>query len=84
MDTLLCCGHVFNTWQTTLRGRSLTVDSPENLSSNSQNLFLEEAVKPLTCFVDILDPEKVLYPFDCIALSKVIPHRGRTHANVAS
>jgi hypothetical protein len=54
------------------------------VSSNSQALFLEEAVKPLTCFIDILDPEKILYPFDCVALRKVTYHQGKTHANAAA
>jgi len=72
VDALLSWSeNVFNTWRITSQGRSLTFDCPESMSSDSQTLFLKKAVKPLTCFVDVLDPEKILHPFDCVALSKV-------------
>ena len=77
-------GDVINTRRNTSRGRSLTRDGLKSLSSDSPTLFLEEVVKPLTCFVDIMDPEKVLYPFDYVALSKITHKRGRTYANVVS
>ena len=53
------------------RGYSLTVDKLESLSSNSPVLFLQEALELLPCSVDVLDPEEILYPFDCVALSEV-------------
>ena len=54
------------------------------MSYNGQPLFLEEAVEPLTRSVDILDTEKILHPFDCVALSRVTHHQERTHAVVAA
>ena len=72
MDALLSWnGNVFNTRQITSRGHSLTLDSHQSLSIDSPTFFLQEAVKPLTCFIDILNPEKILHKLDCVALSKV-------------
>ena len=79
MDALLSWNdNTFNTRRIKSQGRSPTLDSHESLSSDSESLgpdneilFLEESVKPLTCHVDILDPEKILYPFDYVALSQV-------------
>ena len=72
VDALLSWrGNVFNTRRITSHGRSLTLDGLEGLSTDSSILFLEEAIKPLTCYVNILDSEKVRYKFDCVAVSKV-------------
>ena len=43
----------------------------ENLIYGSQNLFLCEFVQHLPSLLDVLYSEKVLYNFDCVALSKV-------------
>ncbi len=50
----------------------LTLDSLEGLRSDSLILFLQESLEPLPCRVDFLDPEEILYPFDCVAMSKSI------------
>ena len=57
----------------------------ENLSYGSCNLFLYQSVQSLPGLLDVLDSEKILYKFDCIALalSKVTRQRERTHAIVA-
>ena len=47
---------------------SLTLDGLVGLSSDSQILFSQESLEPLPCRVDVLDPEEILYQFDCIAL----------------
>ena len=62
----------------------LTLDSLEGLSSDSPILFLQESPEPLLCRVDVLNPEEILYPFDCVALSKVWRQQEMTHAIVAS
>jgi len=56
----------------TSRGYSLTVDKLESLGSNSLVLFLQESLELLPCSGDLLDPEEILYPFYCDALSKVL------------
>ena len=66
---LPCGGIEFNKWQVKNRGYSLTVDKPESLSSDSPVLFLEESLELVPCHVDVLDSEKIIYPFDCTALS---------------
>ena len=62
---------IFNRWRITSRGYSLTVDKPESLSPDSPVLFLQESLELLPCSVDVLDPEEILDPFDCVALSKI-------------
>ena len=52
-----------------------SVDTAEVLSCGSHNLFLYELVQPLPGFLDVLDPEKFLNKFDCVALSKVTRQR---------
>jgi len=66
------------------QGYSLTVDKLKSLSSDSPVLFLQQSLKLLPCSVDVLDPEEILYPFDCLALSKVTVQREMTHAIIAS
>ena len=68
------------------RGYSLTVDMVQNLGSDSPLLLSQPSLEPLPCSVDVLDPEEILYPFDCVALSKVTHSVSgkRTHAIVAS
>ena len=65
---------------------SLTLDSLESLSTDSQILFLQESLEHHPCRVDVLDPEELLYPFDynCVALSKLSRRPEMTHAIVAS
>jgi len=62
---------------------SLTLDGLEGLSSDGQILFLQKSIEPLPCRIDVLDPEEILYPFDCIALSKVSRQQEMTHPIVA-
>ena len=38
-----------------------SVDTSEDLSCGSRNLFLYESVQPLSSLVDVLDPEKILH-----------------------
>lgn len=56
----------------TSQGYSLIWNKPESLSSDSPALFLQESFKLLPCGVGVLDPEDILYPFDCATLSKEI------------
>ena len=62
---------------------SLTVDSLERLSSDSPVLFLQESLELLSCRVDVLDPKEIIYPFDCVALSKASHQQAMTHAIVS-
>jgi hypothetical protein len=48
----------------------LTIDNLENLSCRSRDLFLNESVQFLSGLLDVLDPEKIPYKFDCVVLSK--------------
>ena len=48
-----------------------------NLSCSSRDLFLYEPVQSLPSLLDVLDSEKILYKFDCVALSKVTCRRGK-------
>ena len=75
---------VFNTWRVTNCVRSLTLDSLEGLSSDSPTLFLQKLLETFACRIDVLDPEEILYPFDCVALSKVSRLQEMTYAIVAS
>ena len=54
-----------------------SVDTSEDLSCGSRNLFLYESVQPLPGLLDVLDSEKVLSQFDCVAVSKVTRQRQR-------
>ena len=47
----------------------------ENMSCGSRNLFLYQSVQSLPGFLDVLDSEKILYKFDCVALSRVTRQR---------
>ena len=54
-----------------------SVNTSEDLSCGSRNLFLYEPVQPLPGLIDVLDPEKVLHKFDCVALSNETRQRQR-------
>jgi hypothetical protein len=53
------------------------MDSLKNLSRGSGNLFLHKLVQSLSGRLDVFDRKKILYPFDCVVLSKELcPHVG--------
>lgn len=60
-----------------------TVDKSGSQSRDGRTRFFHDLVKPLPCRIDVLDPEKILYPFDCNMLSKATRQLERTHAIVA-
>jgi hypothetical protein len=63
-----------------------TVDDLESLGCGSPNLILRESVQPLQDRLDVLLPEKFLYKFDFVVLSKVSrpSQREHTHSIVAA
>ena len=47
------------------------VDNLKNMSYGSSSLVLGESIQPLQDRLDVLVPQKFLYKFDYVALSKI-------------